>query len=32
MYDRKVAVPRLVAFYAEDDDLPDPSLEHARGR
>ncbi|HLH29132.1 MAG TPA: alpha-ketoglutarate-dependent dioxygenase AlkB, partial [Acidimicrobiales bacterium] len=30
MYDRKVAVPRLVAFYGEDDDLPDPTLEDAR--
>jgi alkylated DNA repair dioxygenase AlkB len=30
MYERMVAVPRLVATYGEDDALPDPSLEHAR--
>ncbi len=30
MYDRMVAVPRLVASYAEDDDLPDPDLTDAR--
>jgi alkylated DNA repair dioxygenase AlkB len=30
MYDRKVAVPRLMAFYAEDVDLPDASLQLAR--
>jgi alkylated DNA repair dioxygenase AlkB len=30
MYDRKVAVPRLVAPYAEDVDLPDASLWASR--
>lgn len=30
MYDRKVAVPRLVASYAEDVELPDTSLWAAR--
>jgi alkylated DNA repair dioxygenase AlkB len=30
MYERKVAVPRLVASYAEDDELPHPSLSEAR--
>ena len=30
MYDRKVAVPRLVAAYAEDVDLPDASLWASR--
>jgi alkylated DNA repair dioxygenase AlkB len=31
MYDRVVAVPRLVAFYAEGQPLPDPALDEARG-
>jgi alkylated DNA repair dioxygenase AlkB len=31
MYDRVVAVPRLLAFYDEDDQLPDPSLVDVRG-
>jgi alkylated DNA repair dioxygenase AlkB len=30
MYDRIVDVPRLVCFYGEDDELPDPVLEVAR--
>ncbi len=30
MYDRVVAVPRLVAFYAEAQPLPDPALDAAR--
>lgn len=30
MYDRVVAVPRLLSFYAEHDPLPDPCLEDAR--
>ena len=30
MYDRIVDVPRLVCFYDEDDELPDPVLEVAR--
>jgi alkylated DNA repair dioxygenase AlkB len=30
MYDREVAVPRLLAFYGEDDTLPDPILHRAR--
>ena len=30
MYDRVVAVPRLIAFYAEDEALPDPALDQAR--
>jgi alkylated DNA repair dioxygenase AlkB len=30
MYDRVVAVPRLLSFYAEDDVLPDPVLDEAR--
>jgi alkylated DNA repair dioxygenase AlkB len=30
MYDRIVDVPRLVAFYAEGDALPDPALDAAR--
>lgn len=30
MYDRVVDVPRLVCFYGEDDDLPDPALVAAR--
>jgi alkylated DNA repair dioxygenase AlkB len=30
MYDRVVAVPRLLCFYDEDDALPDPALDQAR--
>lgn len=30
MYDRMVAVPRLVAFYDADEPLPDPILDQAR--
>jgi alkylated DNA repair dioxygenase AlkB len=30
MYDRVVDVPRLVAFYDEDQPLPDPALESIR--
>ncbi|HYK29639.1 MAG TPA: alpha-ketoglutarate-dependent dioxygenase AlkB [Streptosporangiaceae bacterium] len=30
MYDRVVDVPRLLCFYAEDEDLPDPLLTQAR--
>ncbi len=30
MYDRVVAVPRLLAFYDDDDPLPDPILDEAR--
>ncbi len=30
MYDRTVAVPRLVAFFEEGDELPDPLLTEAR--
>lgn len=30
MYDRVVDVPRLLAFYGEDDELPDPCLARAR--
>ena len=30
MYDRVVAVPRLLGFYDEDDPLPDPLLVDAR--
>src|SRR5690606_6054877 len=30
MYDRVVDVPRLLAFYDEDDPLPDPVLEEAK--
>ena len=30
MYDRVVAVPRLLSFYAEGEPLPDPVLEEAR--
>jgi alkylated DNA repair dioxygenase AlkB len=30
MYDRVVDVPRLLCFYAEGDDLPDPLLTDAR--
>jgi alkylated DNA repair dioxygenase AlkB len=32
MYDREVDVPRLLAFYGEDDTLPDPLLTEARTR
>jgi alkylated DNA repair dioxygenase AlkB len=32
MYDRVVDVPRLLAFYAEDDPLPDPALLDAKAR
>ncbi|WP_111766120.1 alpha-ketoglutarate-dependent dioxygenase AlkB [Nakamurella deserti] len=32
MYDRTVAVPRLLCFYDEGRPLPDPSLEEARAR
>jgi alkylated DNA repair dioxygenase AlkB len=31
MYDRILDVPRLVAFYGEDQPLPDPALESIRG-
>jgi len=30
MYDRVVAVPRLLSFYGDDDPLPDPVLGDAR--
>ncbi len=30
MYDRTVAVPRLLRFYGEDEALPDPVLDAAR--
>ncbi len=30
MYDRVVAVPRLLSFFDEGDDLPDPALVEAR--
>lgn len=30
MYDRVVAVPRLLSFYGADDPLPDPALGEAR--
>ena len=30
MYDREVDVPRLLSFYDENDQLPDPILEQAR--
>ncbi|WP_236794161.1 alpha-ketoglutarate-dependent dioxygenase AlkB [Amycolatopsis sp. GM8] len=30
MYDRVVDVPRLLSFYDEDDELPDPALNEAR--
>jgi alkylated DNA repair dioxygenase AlkB len=30
MYDRVVAVPRLLSFYGESDALPDPVLDRAR--
>lgn len=29
MYERMVAVPRLIVTYGEDDELPDPSLREA---
>jgi alkylated DNA repair dioxygenase AlkB len=29
MYDRVVAVPRLLSFYGKDDELPDPALDDA---
>jgi len=29
MYDRIVAVPRLLAWYGQDEELPDPALEAA---
>jgi alkylated DNA repair dioxygenase AlkB len=32
MYDREVEVPRLLKFYGEDDELPDPILREARDR
>jgi alkylated DNA repair dioxygenase AlkB len=32
MYDRMVTVPRLVCFYAEDTELPDPELVAARDK
>src|SRR5262245_65427537 len=31
MYERLVDVPRLTCFYEEDDPLPDPALQAARG-
>jgi alkylated DNA repair dioxygenase AlkB len=31
MYDRMVDVPRLLCFYGEEQPLPDPALEEARG-
>jgi alkylated DNA repair dioxygenase AlkB len=30
MYERVVDVPRLLCFYAEDEQLPDPALDSAR--
>jgi alkylated DNA repair dioxygenase AlkB len=30
MYDRVVDVPRLLCFYDEDEDLPDPALDEAK--
>ncbi len=30
MYDRRVDVPRLLSFYDEEDELPDPVLDAAR--
>src|SRR6266536_4094794 len=30
MYERVIAVPRLLCFYDEDDPLPDPALDDAR--
>jgi alkylated DNA repair dioxygenase AlkB len=30
MFEREVAVPRLLAFYDEDDVLPDDALDHAK--
>src|SRR3954470_6712957 len=32
MYERVVDVPRLLAFYGEDDPLPHPALAEARDR
>jgi alkylated DNA repair dioxygenase AlkB len=32
MYDRVVDVPRLLCFYAEEEQLPDPMLDEARRR
>ncbi len=32
MYERVVDVPRLLAFYGEDDELPDPMLDRCRER
>ena len=32
MYDRVVAVPRLLCFYGEDEVLPDPVLTAAGTR
>jgi alkylated DNA repair dioxygenase AlkB len=32
MYDRQVAVPRLLAFYAENEPLPHPALQEMRER
>lgn len=32
MYDRVVDVPRLLCFYGEQDELPDPILSEARDR
>ena len=32
MYDRTVDVPRLLCFYGEDAELPDPALDACRGR
>ncbi len=32
MYEREVAVPRLLAHYRESDPLPHPVLDEARGR
>lgn len=30
MYEKVVDVPRLLAFYDEDDELPDPVLDEAK--
>jgi alkylated DNA repair dioxygenase AlkB len=30
MYDQVVAVPRLLSYYGEGDELPDPALDQAR--
>jgi alkylated DNA repair dioxygenase AlkB len=32
MYDRVVDVPRLLCFYGEEDELPDPALGECRAR